>query len=320
MTQRILQGTAATLVYDHLDATGAAVDAAGTMTCEIRTADGTVVAPAGEPTVHPAAGRYTVNVLPDETADLTVLGVDWTDSAYPTVSHATEHEIVGGFLFSLADLRAWEAGRYASPSAFPDARVLEVRDFVEEEAAYICGRSFVPSYRRLVLDGTGTDTIATGIWFPNRVRTAKVLASAGSTSSTSLTAGQLAGIVASEDGQLRRTDGGVWDWGAGRIVLEVEHGSTSPSPSMRDAALIRAADLLSRPSSNVPARSRSWSQTDGFTFQLNPEDEFSTGIDAVDAVYARQSVRPRKDGHGRPVSRSWQLDPQWHAVFRGGVR
>lgn len=320
MTQRILQGTAATLVHEHLDSTGAAADAIGTMTCEIRTADGAVIAPAGEPTTRTATGRYTVNVLPDETVDLGVLTVEWTDSAYPTVSHTTEHEVVGGFMFTLADARAWNGGQLASTTSYPDARIVDGRTRVEDEAEYICGRAFVPRCLRLILDGTGSDLLATGVWFPRRVRTGRVYSTAGGTVYTTLTAAQLAGLVPSEEGVLRRTDGRAWAFGAGTIVLEIEHGSSTTPPTMRDAVLMRLADLLTNPKSSVPTRANRYQQTDGFGFDLNQEDEFSTGIDAVDAVYARHSVRPRKNGQGRPLSRPLQLDPQYNALYRGGVR
>lgn len=320
MTQRILQGTTAALAYEHLDSTGALVDASGTMTCAVSAADGSVIAAAGEPTVHVGTGRYTVTVLADETLDLGVLTVEWADSAYPTVVHATEHEVVGGFMFTLAEARAWNNGQLASSTSYPDARIVDLRTRIEDEAEYICGRAFVPRGVRLTLDGTGTDTIATGVWAPRRARTVRVYSSAGSTSYTSLTAGQLAGLVATEEGALRRTDGRVWDWGPGTIVVELEHGSSTTPPTMRDAALIRLADLLTNQNSSTPLRANRYQQADGFAFDINQEDEFSVGIDAVDAVYARHSVRPRKDGKGRPVSRPMQFDPQYWAIFRGGAR
>ncbi len=319
MAQRILRGATATLLYDLLDADGEAVNATGTLTVGVTRADGTLVLPAGTPTVKPAGttGRYTVGLTAAQTATLDVLTATWADSATPTAARSTTHLIVGGFMFSIADLRASEPG-LDDTGTFPSPLIIAARNKVEDEAEEICDRSFVPRFSQVTVDGTGEDTIITGVSEIRTVRSIRIYDSPGSATYTSFTAAQLAGVVASPDGQLRRTDGGVFDWGFGNVVVAVEHGLTEPRDDLREAAMIRCVDRIRRKDSQIPERALRYQRDDGFSFELDVPDEFTTGIPAVDAVYQRYSRRRQVGGKDAPVSRTLSLDPQFYGIFRGG--
>lgn len=321
MAQRILRGAPATLAYEHLDADGAAVDAAGTMTVGVTAADGTVVLAAGTTTVHGVTGAYSVALTGAETAQLGVLTATWSDSAAAAAAAArtSSHEVVGGFMFSIAQVREFEPG-LEDAADFPAGVIVDRRLEVEDEAEWICDIAFVPRYRRLTLDGGGDKSIVAGVRAIRRVRSVRTYSSAGSSSYTAMSAGQLAGLVVTVDGLIRRTDGGLFEVGHGNIVIEVEHGLDEPPGDLRVAALVRMADRLQRPDSGIPTRARSYSAMDGFSYDLTIPDEFTTGIPAVDAVYTRHSRRQRGDGSQAPASRPMNFDPQYNSLYRGGIQ
>jgi hypothetical protein len=318
VAQRILQGTAATLTYQHLDYIGQAADALGTLTVKVEKADGTIVLPAGTTTIHPSKGVYTVALTPAQTASLELLTATWTDDAAPTAPRTTTHEIVGGFLFTIDDVMAEQgAQNYDLPM------IVRRRGEVEDECEWITDVAWVPRYLRLTLDGSGEDVIVTGVRAVRRVRSVRIYAPTGGTSYTSLSASQLAGLVRTPDGQLRRTDNDVWPAGFGNIVIELEHGLDQPFEDLRIAAAIRCVDALFRPDSAVPLRAKSWTDRAGTTYDLEIPDEFSTGIPRVDSVYHRRSkrVQSSQSGNGKsagPASRTLSYDPQFYGIFRGG--
>lgn len=321
MAQRILRGAAATLVYFHLDADGEAAAASGTLTVGVTAADGTVIKAAGSGTTADpdVTGRYTVALTPAQTASLNLLTATWTDSAAPTVGRTTDHEIVGGYIFSLADVRAHNPN-LESEAEYASELIIAKRLEVEDEVEDICDVAFVPRYQRVVVDGTGSNEVLAGVQMIRTIRSCRIYASTGSTSYTSLNASQLAGLVFTRDGLVRRTDGGSFDYGLGNIVLEVEHGYTAPPADLRTAVLDRLHDRLIDPNSAIPSRARAYTAADGFSYELTRSDEFSTGIPSVDAVYQRYSLRKKNGDGAAPASRTINFDPQWNGLYRGGVQ
>jgi hypothetical protein len=321
VAQRILRGAAATLTYQHLDANGDAVDAGGVLTVAVAKADGTVVLASGTATARQSVGEYTVQVTAAQTSVLDVLTATWTDSAAPAAARTTEHEIVGGFMFSIAQVST-EPGT----EDYDRSAIIARRAEVEDEAEWICDVAWVPRYRRLVLDGTGEDAIISGVRKIRAIRSVRIYPTTGATTYTSLTVGQLAGLVVDQAGTIRRTDGSYFELGFGNIVVEVEHGYTEPFADVRTASIIRCRDLLTRPDSSVPDRARSYTDGAGFSYDLLPQDEFSTGIPHVDAVYLRRSLRRSSAGGSgpggaataAPASRQLNYDPQFWGLYRGG--
>ena len=177
----------------------------------------------------------------------------------------------------------------------------------------------MPRYRRIVLDWTGTDTLLAGVQEIRTVRSVRIYTPAGTSSYTALTSAQLAGLIVSPDGQIRRTDYLVFAEGTGNVVLEVEHGLDEPPAQLRRAAFTRLRHRLNMATSSVPERATNFTAVEGGTYQLSMPGVYATGIPDVDAVYSRYSRRKR-DKDDYPASRPMNLDPQWWSLYHGGRR
>ncbi len=325
-TQRVLRGAAATLTYVNLDADGVAADAAGAVTVGVTRADGTVLVAAGTATTKPGAttGIYTVGLTPTQTAQLDLLTATWTVGVLTAAARTTEHLVVGGFMFSVDQLRTARTGM-DDVATYDNPAVIAARSVVEAEAEWICARSFVPRYSRVTLNGTGESTVLTGITDIRSVRSLRIYSAPGSATYTTMSAGQLAQLTwSTENGELRRNDGAVFPQGYGTVVLEAEHGLTAPEEDMRAAAMQRCVDVLRDPDSPVPDRATRYERADGWQYDLKADDDsFTTGIDDVDRVYGRYSLRRRPGGSAgdgradRAASRPLTFDPQQGALYRG---
>lgn len=300
------------------DQDGDAADAVGQLTVQVTAADGTVVLAAGTPTDRTGTGQYTVDLTSAQTAQLNLLTATWTDAgAGRTVT--TMHEIVGGFLFSLADARASNDGLLADKAKYPDALVLATRQEVEEEAEWICDVAFVPRYQRVIIDGEATIDIVVPYNKIRTVRSVRTYPVTGGTQYIAFTPAQLAGLAIGDDGTLTRTDFAAFDEGRSNIVVELEHGWDSPPADLKRAALTRLRSRLNFDKGAVNDRATSFTAENGQTYKLSTADEYSTGIPEVDAAYTRYSLR-RQDGGAYPTSRQLNFDPQRYSIFHGGVR
>ena len=311
--QRILQGAAATLTLTTTDADGTAAEASGTVTVGVAAADGVSVVSAGTATTHTGGTAvYTVALTAAQTSTLELLTATWTNG---TSTWTTQHEIVGGFLFTVADARdADDALDTSAVNPFTDAQILAARAVLERRIEDICDRAFVPRYARLVLDGTGTRDLVLGVTEPRTLRSVRVLAAAGSSTSTSFTAGELAAVALYEDGTARRTDGGVWPEDRANIVVEVEHGLDAPPAALVDAALLHLRHHLTRSRTALLDRRTSYTDEAGGSYQFATAGPYATGIPEVDAVYDAYSRRSRGTTKV-PVSRPLQWQSQRSSMF-----
>lgn len=316
--QRILRGAAATLTYVHEDANGVQSTPASAPTVGVTRSDGTVLIAAGTASTTVSPGVYSVALTAAQTATLDELTATWTIGGVTAAARTTTHLIVGGFMFSIADLRAFEPG-LEDELNYPATAVIAARCAVEDEVEWICDRSFVPKYERVTINGTGDTTVLTGVPDIRTVRSLRVYSAPGSSSYTSFTAGQLAQLTWTADGELRRNDSDVFDVGFGTVVVELEHWYQL-TDDMRNAALLRCASILREPNSAVPDRATRYQRDDGWEFDLTGgDDEFTTGIPDVDRVYGRRSRRKQgKDRRDRPASRQLNFDPQYAGLYRGG--
>lgn len=309
--QRILAGAAATLTFTNLDADGTAVAAAATVTVGVTRADGTVLVAALTATTPGGTGIYTKNLTAAQTTALDLLTATWTDTTTGS-TFTTLHEIVGGYLFTIGEVRAFKT--LQDQTAFPLAAVIVGRAEVEDELEQMRNAAFVPRYARLILDGTGEREIVTGLSWLRRLRTAKVLPVAGSASPTAFTATQLGACVVTEDGRIRRGDGNVFEYGIGNIIVEVEHGFTDWGSDLKQAALERLRERLNRQTVGIPDRATTYTSPDGVTVQLGKQSPDSTGNPWIDAVYERY---PRTAEGNQAASRLLSFEPQFGGVFRG---
>jgi hypothetical protein len=142
--ERVLRNTAATVSVTFYNGT-IAVEADGAVTVVAKKADGSTLL-STTATNQPAVGVYSV-VIPAQSA-LNFLTLSWTGSFTGTpVTITSEVEIVGGFYFSLGELRSYES-TFANTTKYPDSMLADARDQVESEFEDICHRAFVPRFWR----------------------------------------------------------------------------------------------------------------------------------------------------------------------------
>jgi hypothetical protein len=156
--ERVLRNTAATVSVTFYNGT-TAVEADAAVTVVVKRADGSTLL-STTATNQPAVGVYSV-VIPAQ-ANLNYLTLTWTGSFTGTpVSITSEVEIVGGFYFSLGELRSYESA-FANTTKYPDSALADARNQVESEFEDICHRAFVPRYWRE--DSVETDPDDDMLW------------------------------------------------------------------------------------------------------------------------------------------------------------
>lgn len=326
MTVRVARTRAATLRHVfEVDETP--TDSTTTVTVAVADAAGEAVA-SGD-AQHAGTGVYTF-ALPGQ-AELNTLTATWSATIDGMVVESDEVEIVGGFLFSLAEGRGSDDS-LKDTTKYPTAALATARVEVEMELERITQRAFSHHYRRVTLDGSGTrdlmlpdggDDLVAGIWLRGAhlpVRSAAVSPRAGRPF-VDLTEAQLGALAITRDGLLRRTDGGVWTEGIGNVVLAYEYGSDRAPEDLKRASLVRFRSRLNIHKSGIPDRAMSYTAAEGGTYRLSMPDADRTGIPEVDAVYARYSRGGNaggKDGGPAPASRVLDYTPQRYSLFHQG--
>lgn len=314
---RVAKTAAATL--EHTFYVGETpTDSTTTVTATITDANGDPVT-SGNAT-SAGDGRYTF-ALPGQAA-LKLCSVAWAGTiALASVVETDYAEVVGGFFFSLFKGRASDAS-LNDRNKYPLADLELARTETEVECEYICEQAFVPRYRRVVLDGSGTSDLVLPDWDVRAIRSAKV-ATAVDETFVALTAAELAALAVRSDQVLRRTDGNTWYEGDRNVVVEYEFGLDAPPVDIVRAALVRFRSRLNIHRSGIPDRATSFTTFEGGTYRIALPEEFRTGIPEVDAAYGRHSRRSTDDngdGRGVPASRTLNFDPQHYSLFHRGVR
>lgn len=202
-------------------------DADGAVTVTITRADGSVLATTAA-TTNVSTGVYRYLLAAQTTLDL--LTFTYTGTWGGNVQTETQQvEIVGDFYLSVAECRALDS-RFSALAVDVAARVrADVEDAIEAEA----GVAFVSRFARETLDGRGTTSLLLGHMYPTAVRSLRTYTSA--TAYTAHTVDDLAAITYAAHGQI-----GSWlstyAYGSRNLVVEYEHGLTSPPPLIRRAA------------------------------------------------------------------------------------
>jgi hypothetical protein len=301
--EQILQGVPATITGVFYDQHGIAAPPAGTVTVGVTASDGTVVLAAGTTTTAGGDGAYKVALTASQTAALDVLTATWTASGGAVTTSVVE--IVGGYWFSVAEARTHSG--LGDSGAVTDAKIIEKRREVEQEAERIIGAAFVPRFRQVTVWGTGTGSLV----MPDPViRTVRSVSFAG----VSLSAAALANIVAGADGTLT----GYWptlavgeeswsSWGSRfpsgtRVAVGYEHGLDRPPADLKRVALRRLRSIVNAEKSGVPDRAVTFTTGEGGTYSLATPGtrDWHTGIPEVDDVYG--SYRDLYRGHQRSGS------------------
>jgi len=270
--QRIRRGSAVPVLRVSLfDQDGnAAPTLAGTLTCTITRADGTVMATARSTTTV-GGGVYTCALTTTEAQTLDVLSAQWLDGANPI--QTSGHRIVGSFLFTLPEVRV------LVPDA-TDAQLIAVRDQITDLIETATRTSWCPSYDITSTRGYGRGCVVSP-WRP--VRSVRSVAFDG-----------VAQVVANLDLDIDAAAGLIYmsSSTSDHLTIGVEHGFDNAPSDLRDAALIAAKDRLLRRRSALSDRSRSVSDDMGTRLFSYAGKGHPTGLDEVDAVIM---------GYARPV-------------------
>lgn len=318
--QRIAKGIASSLRWASVDEYGDEAPAGAAPTVTVTRSAGTTVVTNSSATLESGTtGIYAKQLTAAQVGDLDVLTVVWSVNGVEVAR--TTVEVVGRFFFTVADLRNSHSTFLSQTSTWTSPVLAYYRDLAEREAEWICGRAFVPRFRRVVLDGPADQFVL----LPDAdVRSIVAVYEDG----TAFTVDQLAELKLYSAGRLERAAGDIWPWGQENFVFAYQHGLDVPPPEVRHASLVRAQELafLGGPNGTAIPRRATSMTTDGTTIQLDRAGRLKTGNPDVDAVYERWSLRSTgSDGTGQgsglvPVSRSIDFNPQYDSLFHGGRR
>lgn len=275
---RVLKNTPATLSEGFYE--DGVISDPGTVTVTVTRADGTVVATgAATGGIGAAARTYTLSTV--VTATLDTLTISWVSSGLGTLTSTVE--VVGGFLFTIAEARAITP--LDNVTDYSTADIAAIRITVEQAIEQACGCAFVPRYSLERYSGDGSQSLQLKHPLPSSVRSATIAGSA-------LTSPQLADLTLSASGELWSSMVW-WAWGRSNIQVGYEHGYGDPPAEIRRAALQLAKEWLVGRSSPLDERATTFSATDGGTYGLvvagRGGSEF--GLPDVDAAVARYSLR-----------------------------
>lgn len=294
MLTRILRTQAVTLSH-VFDPDEVPTGATGSVGYSLNRLDGTVVT-AGNATGPDENQSYYFTYAGSATLDR--LTLVWTATVGDDVLTLDQDrvEVVGGHLFGLAEARGYDK-LLANNIKYPTTLLKTTRNEVEDEAESICECAFVPRFERELLDGTGEASLRL-MWPLTRVVRKVSVTNTFGDPLVDFDADQLLRVAPGDDGVLRLDSGffwtaSNWTWGAfwplGRrnVLVEYEHGLDGPPPSMNRAGKQRLKSLLLEATAALPDRAEGVAITDTGTVVRRPDAD-STGIPAVDAIYARQ--------------------------------
>ena len=255
----------------------------GTVTIGVVDGDGTEIVAAGTAVTDNADGTYQYAV-PVQTAPKELV-VTWTSGTQNQVDYL---EIIGGWLFTEAELRAFYSSDLTSATTYPDAQLAEARDRIASEFEDICGVSFVRRWRRETHPGDGSAILNVDRPYISSVTVATV----GSVDvSGSVT-------VAPVLPYLYRTSS---TWSAAtqaspfNVTVSYVHGHQSVPSDVKRAAMILARQQLVKDvtGQGVPETASSWNDSTGQYVSFSPNDQTSRwyGIPAVDTVLRRYMMK-----------------------------
>lgn len=289
---KVLRNTAATLSVTFYNGTSA-VEADGVVTVTAKKADGTTLLSTNA-TNDPAVGVYTV-VLPPQ-ASLNLLTLQWTGSFTGTpITIESNVEIVGGFYFSLAELRAYDS-TLANTTKYPNDLLALARDQVEAEFEDICHRAFVPRFYRET--GVVMDADEEMLWLEKpEINTFTAFKLNNVDYLSWVTAGFFARDKFSPHGVRVYRDAlniFAYDWYFynSPVVVEYEYGMKTVPVPIKQKALKRAKQFLAGLNTTIDERALTMTLPDIGTINLaTPGQRGSeTGVPDIDVVLQRYTL------------------------------
>lgn len=276
---RILRSSSATVQVTLYDENGdPANPPGGTLTADVTDSGGTAISGSPFSVTNPPAsiGVLKFTLPAPGIAVLDAYDVTWN---IPDGSKRfTQFEVVGGFLFTIAELRAFD-DELTDATAYPASAIVDVREQVEErlEGEEACGVAFVPRGAREVLDGSGEALLELAHLLPRTVLSAEI-------DGVALDAAALADLRTHDWGAVSRKTLGAWTSGQANVEILYEHGfDRPPAPIVRAAKILAKKQLVDSP---ISEEERALSVTTELgTMRIStPGRDGPTGIPEVDAV------------------------------------
>ena len=263
-----------------------------------------------------ATNVCTCTLPASATAGLDLLTVVWTSPTLGTVT--TYVEVVGGFYFELAELRAMPELSGPAGAGYTTDQLRAARLWIENTIDRATDTCFVARYARVVLNSTGNNQsgpLSTG-------RDGAFVESVGTTAASftayrpltlpdmyvrrinaisvggvPLSAGDLAALAVYPGGRIVRTNGGVWGWGYANVNVRYEVGHDDVCPGdLRSAALTAARwhVLSTAGQSSTNPRATNTVTEFGTSTWAAIDPDHPTGLPEVDAVIGAyvESLRP----------------------------
>lgn len=230
---RVLRGTVATAsITFYVDGVSTA-PTANAATVTITRADGTEIVTAAS-AIHGGGGTFSHTLTADQLALVDRLRLDWTAEFIVggPQTLTTRVEVVGGYLFSLADARRDPA--LSDTDEYSVDEIVEARTTAEQALERACGVAFVPRYTRETL--SGNDRPFLGLLWPEVRRFRDVEIDGEALSEDDLA------LVGPSSNWARREDS--WPRGYGNVVIGYEHGLDEPEGEVSRACLRLAKHFL----------------------------------------------------------------------------
>jgi hypothetical protein len=280
---RLLKSNAGTIRLYIYDSTGALTNADANPPVVVKdTAETTVVSSTTSTKPSGTTGTYELAMTAAQLAALGLYTATWTATiAGAANTYTTRFEVVGGFLFSIPELRVFDAA--LTEALYSNDKVREAREYAEEIIELYCGVAFRPRGKRVTLAGNDKALLLIPDYFPTRLVS-------GSIDGTALTAADISDVWLLEHGGIERKTLGYWSSGDGNnVVLVYEYGMDQPPEDVREAAMILAANRLK--GTALPYNTESY-RTDEASFSVSvPPRSGPIGIPEVDTVIERHSHR-----------------------------
>jgi hypothetical protein len=222
-------------------------------------------------------GEYQATLPADlETLDQYDVAWSWPNGQ----SRTTGFELVGGFIFTVADLRDYYAP-FADTTNYPTAVLKEIRDAVEDvfEGDEVTHRAFRPKGKRQTLPGSGTAVLWSGTHDLHELVSVAVPSGA--------TAPDVADVVLGTDTTLRLVIG---SWSFATVTILTEYGLRQTPAKIKREAMKYAKSLLLEGPLDEGRATAIFSDIGGYRLTIAGRDG-PTGIPSVDAALAQFSRR-----------------------------
>lgn len=277
---RHLVGVDIVLSYTGTDEDGEPADP-GTVTVAVTNFAGTTVT-AGAVAV--AGNVRTTAIAAADNQSVDRLTAVWSSGG--TVLATSQHDVVGGFYATIADIRKDTV--LANTNKFLSADLLAVRSEIEYQIDDACKRSFVPRFYSEVLSGSGNETIELR---QNDLREV-VSAEEWTGSAWAAMSVTVADIPPSERGRATLRSGW-WPAGIQNIRVSYRYGWDRPPPDLRRAVVKAVESRRAGDSSGIPSRAISVQGTElGNVVLATPGlGKWITAIPEVDEVINRYRLR-----------------------------